>query len=155
MSINDKCHKLVEALSSFLKMDADKCHPICTFFTYTSLKKGELLFKEGSAADFAALVISGALEVKKETEFPSKFFVLSIIPPGEVVGELAVIDSGEVKRSATVLALEDSELAIIDRRSYDELRSKFPIITSEILRQILSSVCYRLKRTNKRLAAVF
>jgi CRP-like cAMP-binding protein len=155
MSMNDMCPKLIESLSRFLKMESDKCHLICTFFKYRLLKKGELLFNEGSNADFVALVISGALEVKKETEFPGKFIVLSIISVGDVVGELAVVARQDAKRSATVTALEDTELALIDRRSYDDFCSRFPVASAKLLKQILYSVCYRLKGANKRLAAIF
>ena len=149
------CMKIQDALSGFLKVDTKKCGFLCSFFTYKRLEKGELLFKEGDQANFAALVISGALEVKKETEFPGRFFVLSIIPQGHVAGEFALLNRGGLMRSATVTAHENSELAIINKTSYDEFCMRFPIISSVFLRQILFDVCNRLKRTNKRLSMIF
>src|ERR1041384_6010514 len=50
------------------------------------LAPGELLLKEGDAADFAALVLTGKIEVFVERN--GKDFVLTEATPGSILGEV-------------------------------------------------------------------
>lgn len=70
-----------------------------------TLDKGELLFRQGGPADAAYLLTQGALQVA--TRIPGdELSAISMVLPGEVVGEFALLD--ERPRSASVRALEPS-----------------------------------------------
>ena len=75
------------------------------------VRKGDVVFMEGEAGDAAFLVESGSLEVAVAQEGGS--VRLAVIGPGEIVGEMAIID--KQPRTATVTALEDSRLLAITR----------------------------------------
>ncbi|TXM70881.1 EAL domain-containing protein [Methylobacterium sp. WL120] len=70
---------------------------------------GTLLFAAGQPGDAAYLIVSGRLEVFLER--PDGDLVLAQRGPGEIVGEMAILDKRP--RSASVRALEDSALVAI------------------------------------------
>lgn len=75
------------------------------------LSKGEVLFQQGDLGDQAYLIEQGKLRItaiRKGVEL-----TLNEIGLGEMVGELALIDGGP--RTATVVALEDTELKAITK----------------------------------------
>ena len=76
---------------------------------------GEVIFKEGNSGDWLYVVLSGTVEVSKAVD--GTRFVLSILKPGEVFGELALI--GAVKRTATARAIGRTTVGIIDRSFLD------------------------------------
>lgn len=81
-----------------------------------TVREGYNLMKEGDMALEAAVVIEGQLEVRHGDE------VVATLGPGEVVGELALLDRG--RRNADVVAVVDSELLVMNssefRRSMDD-----------------------------------
>lgn len=76
-----------------------------------NFKKGDVIIREHDSGDEAYYVIKGSVEVRKE--FNGKEIFLRSFSTGEIFGEMAVID--ESPRSASVIALEDTEVRIIHR----------------------------------------
>ena len=69
-----------------------------------SVAAGDILVKEGDAADFAVLVLSGKLDVFIERD--GREFVLTEALPGTVLGELALLCG--IPRSASARASEET-----------------------------------------------
>jgi CRP/FNR family transcriptional regulator, cyclic AMP receptor protein len=76
-------------------------------------------------------VVSGKLKATA-TNAAGDQVVFSIIGPGEVFGEIALLD-GEA-RSATVTAVEDSELLAIKREAFQELVLRVPTLALSLTR---------------------
>jgi CRP-like cAMP-binding protein len=68
------------------------------------LKAGEMVLKEGDAADFAVLLLNGKIEVFIERE--GKELSLTDAEPGDILGELALLCG--IPRSASARAKQDS-----------------------------------------------
>jgi putative two-component system response regulator len=83
---------------------------------------GETVFEEGSPGDCVHLVRSGALEVRR-TEGVERY-VLARLVPGHAFGELAVLD--RTPRTATVVAVEDSETVRIAAEDLDGVLARHP-----------------------------
>lgn len=79
---------------------------------YEQLEAGQTLFQTGDPGDSLFVVHSGEIELYIKDTAGQKI-VLTTARPGEMFGELALLDSGP--RSATALALMDSGLLILDR----------------------------------------
>jgi EAL domain-containing protein (putative c-di-GMP-specific phosphodiesterase class I) len=91
------------------------------------LARGEVLFREGEDPGTAFLIESGEIEVR--TRQRGRDVILSVLGPGELVGEMAVIDDSP--RTATARALDDCVLFPIDRHQIAErLAATDPIIRS-------------------------
>ena len=70
----------------------------------TELDAGDMLLKEGETAEFAVLILKGAIEVFIERE--GKQLALTEATAGDILGELALLCG--IPRSASARAREDS-----------------------------------------------
>ena len=71
------------------------------------LKKGQVLFKEGSYSDAAFIIESGKVEISVKNG-EGKKTVIGVLKDNDIVGEMGLIDGNP--RSATVTALSDVKI---------------------------------------------
>ena len=76
------------------------------------LNAGETLFNAGEPGDSLFIVRSGSIELYIKDTAGQKI-VLTIAEEGNLFGELSLLDSGP--RTATAIALSDTELLVLDR----------------------------------------
>ena len=94
------------------------------------LSGGATLFNAGEPGDSLFIVRSGEIELYNKDTAGQKI-VLSIVSSGEVFGELALLDGGS--RTATAVALVDSELLELDREDLLLLFKKTPAAALQLL----------------------
>lgn len=97
------------------------------------LRAGEILFRKGAEGSQAYAVMSGRLKVTASGE-DGKEIVLRILDPGEVVGDIALLDSGP--RSATVSAIEAAELLVLQRRDFLPFLERRPKVAVKLLARL-------------------
>ena len=85
---------------------------------------GTVIIEEGAEGDCVYVVMEGEVVISLFDK------VLATALPGEIVGEMALIDS-EI-RSATVTVKTDCQLAIIDRNSFESLIWYVPDFTRHV-----------------------
>jgi CRP-like cAMP-binding protein len=95
------------------------------------LKAGEPLFLAGDAGDGCYRLERGLLKIVI-TSARGEERILATLGPGEIAGELAIIDGQP--RSASVFAVRDCELSFISRKDFEEctrqqLRAPVPLHT--------------------------
>ncbi len=100
-----------------------------------------VVFFEGNRADAFFVVLAGSVKVF-QTARDGRVKVLSTMGPGEVFGELAMLDGH--KRSASVETVGASELLVIARAEFRDLAMASP----EILWGVLEGVCAHLRQQN-------
>ena len=83
-----------------------------------SLKTGELLFREGDPGDKFYILQSGSIEILKEKAGgePER---LAVKKAGDAFGEMALLT--DAPRSATVRAIEQSNLLVVSREQFEQL----------------------------------
>jgi NTE family protein len=92
-------------------------------FDWFSLPGGCLLFRQGDKDDSLYVVLSGRLGAFLRND-EGKEVLIRQMPKGETVGEMALL-SGE-PRSATVVALRDTELVRLSKPAFDKLIDEHP-----------------------------
>ena len=97
----------------------------------------EVIFRERDKASEAFIIESGRVEIS--TDVGSERKVLAILGPGEMFGEMAALDGTE--RSATAVALQDTELTLI---VHEQLRSRVEA-AEPILRLLLRVILNRFR----------
>lgn len=110
-----------------------------------------LLFREGDAEhnDFMALVLEGHLRVEGRTAAPSGELTISVIGPGQIIGEMGVIDEGP--RSASCVALTDVKLAVLSRAELMRLIEQHPAAGACLALTLARSLAARVREGNRRL----
>jgi CRP-like cAMP-binding protein len=97
-----------------------------------TLAAGTTLIEEGEEGDALFVILEGAASVRrKDTE-------VATVGPGAWFGELALLD-GE-PRSATVVALEPTTVAVLGVRLFRTLLREFPEMTSQVLAGLASDL---------------
>ena len=94
------------------------------------LAAGETLFKAGEPGDSLFIVRAGEVELFIKDTTGQKI-VLTIAGPNEIFGELALLDRGA--RTATAIALADSELLELDREDLLLLFQRTPAAALRLL----------------------
>lgn len=106
-------------------------------------RKGEFLFRENENSRDVYIVNSGRVRVfKMEGGIEIE---LDTIGPGGVIGEIAAVDGGD--RSASVLAVEDTNAFVITPEEFAGITGKIP----EWLHKISSILAHRLREADARI----
>ncbi len=102
-----------------------------------TFRPGEVIFSEGEIGSEAYIIEEGAVEISKSDG--SAELILSVLNPGEVIGEMALIDSSP--RMATARAARKTTLIIIPKAVFAKILGK----TDAVVRVILSALLGRLR----------
>jgi CRP/FNR family cyclic AMP-dependent transcriptional regulator len=87
---------------------------------------GAVIFKEGIEGNHMYVVMEGEVFISLHDK------ALATVLPGEIVGEMSLINS-EI-RSATVTAKTDCQLALIDQSSFESLIQHVPEFTQHVMK---------------------
>ncbi len=119
---------LFEGLSDQeLQQLVDNANPV-------SLRTGETLMKQGEPGDSAFVVIDGGFEIQKQSG-PS-VIKIDVRQPGEIIGEMALLSNAP--RSATVVAVCDSQTLQISQDAFENLLSTSPSATMAVLHWVMA-----------------
>jgi signal transduction histidine kinase len=99
-----------------------------------SLRTGETLMKQGEPGHSAYVVLNGGFEIQKQSG-PS-VIKIDVRKPGEIIGEMALLSNAP--RSATVVALCDSEALCISQDVFENLLSTSPSATMAVLHWVIA-----------------
>ena len=99
-----------------------------------SLREGEVLMTQGEPGDTAYVVIEGGFEIQKQSG-PS-VIKIDVRKPGEIIGEMALLSNAP--RSATVVAVCDSETLCISQEAFENLLSTSPSATMAVLHWVMT-----------------
>jgi CRP/FNR family cyclic AMP-dependent transcriptional regulator len=101
-------------------------------------KEGEVLFSAGEAGATMYVVRSGAVGIEVAG------IVMERVGPGEIVGEMALIDDSP--RSASAVALTDCEVVPVDQKRFLFLVQQTPYFALDVMR----IMARRLRAMNQR-----
>jgi CRP/FNR family transcriptional regulator, cyclic AMP receptor protein len=137
----------------FYMFDDEDIDKIAPFFELRDYPAGSIIFKEGDPGNFIAFVLSGKLEVKKQTEFKGNQLIIALLTKGAMVGELSMFDKRQ--RSATVGAVEDTSLIVFRSESMEALMQQHPYTGIKILKGLIRILSLRLRKATERLTDIF
>jgi CRP-like cAMP-binding protein len=104
-------------------------------------RRGEVLFHEGDLGDSVHLLATGRVAVRTTTP-DGDSVTYAVAGAGEAFGELALLSSDH-RRTATVVALEDSETLALRREQFERIRARHPGV-DRMLVEILAARVRRL-----------
>lgn len=102
---------LLASTEFFAGARADVLAAIAAAGNERSLVRGDVLFREGDPADMLFVVTRGRLAIVMVNEFDRRETVVSLMEPGDLFGEMAMLDDGP--RSAMARSLEPSAVLCI------------------------------------------
>lgn len=102
--------KLLAGLPMFQGLGEAELRRVDALVCPVQLRAGHVLTRQGSHGREAFLVVSGAADVEINGRTVAR------VGPGEVIGELALL--GARRRTATVTALTQMEVLVMDREQF-------------------------------------
>ncbi len=151
--IKDALFGLKDKMQIFQLFNDEELESFIPYISIAHYAAGAVIFEEGEGDGFIGFVISGKLQVKKQTEFKNREIVLAVLKRGSFAGELSMVEGQ--KRTATIKAIEDSSLIVLTREALDRFIEKNPEPGIKILRGIIDTMAVRQRLTSERLLSFF
>jgi CRP-like cAMP-binding protein len=121
----------------FSGLDAASLESVGRGMRARRFRRGEVIFHQGDPGDALFIVMSGAIKIMLPSETGDEA-ILATLRPGDVFGELALLDGAP--RSATAVALEATETLILPRDQFRELLATEPAIRDALLASIAAEL---------------
>lgn len=141
--MTSEVHALLARAGIFAGMDERQIEALASMAVRKRYKARAVVLRKGDPALQIYVIASGRLKAITDGA-EGRQAALSIMGPGEVFGEVAVLD-GE-RRSATITALEPCELLIIQRNEFFHFLERNPQAAIKLL-EVLAA---RLRRLSER-----
>ena len=131
----------------FADLDPDALDQLCRYAKHTTVKRGATIAAKGDPGNNLFAVISGTVKISSSSP-DGRNAILNLIGPGEIFGEIAVLDGAP--RSADATANTSCELYIIDRRDF------LPFVKSQpaLAMKFIELLCARVRWTSEQVEQV-
>ncbi|MBX9650178.1 MAG: Crp/Fnr family transcriptional regulator [Xanthobacteraceae bacterium] len=131
----------------FADLEPEAFDQLCRYAKHSTLKRGATLFSKGDQGISLYAVISGSVKISISSP-DGRNAILNIIGPGEIFGEIALLDGGA--RSTDATANTNCELFTIDKREF------IPFVRSQptLAMKFIELLCTRLRRTSDQVEQV-
>lgn len=135
---------LLRIVPIFTELDDKVLKKIVEIGLERKYTKNSIVFLEEEIGAILFIIISGKVKIVR-TDDDGKEVILSILGTGDFFGEMALLDG--LPRSATVVALDKTELFIIHRREFLELMETSPQIATSLMNELTR----RLRKANEQI----
>ena len=104
-------------------------------------KKYDFIFNEGTYGDSAYMIDFGKVGILSQTNQNHKSKLIATLKKDDIFGEMGLIDNKV--RTATAIALEETQVSVISKKTFDYLLKHDPLA----LRPLLKVLSHRLRNT--------
>ena len=122
---------VLDKISLFSELSASDLEAVTKLAVTRNFPKNTLILCEGDQSDSLYVILSGKVKVFLSDE-EGKEVTLNVQGEDEYFGELALLDNAP--RSASVVTLEKTRLAVISKSSFEECMEKNPGISLKVSR---------------------
>ncbi len=131
----------------FCDLEPEALDQLCRYAKHVTFKRGALIASKGDPGNNLFAVISGTVKISISSP-DGRNAILNLIGPGEIFGEIAVLDGAP--RSADATANTNCEIFIIDRRDF------LPFVRSQpaLAMKFIELLCARLRWTSDQVEQV-
>lgn len=117
----------------FTDLSQETIDKIATLGKKKTYDKDSVILMEEEAGTALFVIIKGKVKVSR-TSTDGREVILSILGESDFFGEMAILDG--LNRSASVIAIEDSELFIIQRNEFIDLLKNHPEVSISLLQEL-------------------
>jgi CRP/FNR family transcriptional regulator, cyclic AMP receptor protein len=137
--------ELLKSVALFSDLEGEELERFSHVAVPRSFPAGTRVFHEGDDSDACYIVKEGSFRVTREHS-DGRAITLATLGPGEIFGELAMLDGD--KRSASAEALTEGELLALPANDVRALLARHP----EISLKLVAGLVRRLRAANVRLS---
>lgn len=151
MSIQREALRAFREIPLLSSLSDDELYEIVRICTMRAYDPGEFVFRQGDEGRSLMIVASGRIEIVLEGDRAAD--AVARLGPGDVLGELSLIDAGP--RSATAIATSETTVYELTGEAFETLRQQQHPAAYKIVRTLARVACARLRGVNERIEAYF
>ncbi len=143
----DSSFGALSAFPIFAAMQPDSIAALGAAVTRRSWAAGAMIFQRGDAGDHLLAIRRGRVRLSLSSP-QGREVVLRALGPGEVLGEMALIDG--LARSADAYALQDTDCLVLSRTGFHAVAQRHPDVPMAMAQHL----CSMLRSTNYQLESI-
>jgi CRP/FNR family cyclic AMP-dependent transcriptional regulator len=133
---------IIAEVPMFSLLDTNECATLAQLVDTQHFAKGQMIFEAGDAGGSLYIVHSGHVQVYTES-LQGERIVLDENEPGDVFGEISLLDGGP--RNASAIAAQDTDVLVFDRDGVFDLVKEHPHAALDLL----TAVGHRMRHTDE------
>ena len=143
--------ELLRAPTALMQLSETEALTVVGFMRPRRFKAGTTIIRQGEADNtgFMVLVLGGEITVERLQASRTEPVTLSVLGPGSLIGEMALVD-GEA-RSASCTASTDVTCAILTREALETLIAEQPATAAKLMTAIAGRLAERLRESGQKL----
>ena len=138
---------ILRTCSLFQELDENDCRKLAERAVRQSVSAGEMLFEVGDPGTSMMAVLDGLVRISLPSA-TGKEIILADLGPGEIFGEIALLDGRS--RTASAVVRQPGTLLILERREVMDFLSTRPAFCMTII----ALLCARLRTSDERMADI-
>ncbi|HBR16208.1 MAG: hypothetical protein A3G39_00550 [Deltaproteobacteria bacterium RIFCSPLOWO2_12_FULL_43_16] len=139
--------KTLREMAFFSDLSEDELNAISKIVNKKNYKIGEAVFKENEDGTSMYIIRKGEVKACKAAP-DGELMTLTLMKDGEIFGEMSFLD--ERPRSATIIAISNTEAYWIDKHDFEKLVDTHPRMVYKILKNIIFTIHSIVRGMNTR-----
>jgi hypothetical protein len=150
---SSKGTKLLQALWSkdkfMSQLDNDAIARMERFFVFNSVAANRDIIRQEEYGNFMVVLLSGRVAIDRLQPWGERMRLAEAVP-GEILGEMSLLDSG--MRFSVCTTLSPCEIAILDAQAMDDMLTADPTLAANLIALLARKLSLRLRVVSARLS---
>ena len=139
--------KTLRDMTFFGDLTEDELKALSPIVGKKNFKVGDVIFRENEEGPFLYVIKKGEVKVCKTTP-EGESLTLTLMKDGDIFGEMSFLDGRP--RSATIVAISDLEIFVMERKDFEGLVDKEPWVVYKLMRNIVYTIHAIVRGMNTR-----
>ena len=122
---------ILKGINLFESLEADDLLAVSSHLVQRRFPKNSVIINEGDTTNSLYIILSGKVKAFLNDE-SGKEVILNVVNEGEYFGEVSLFDNGS--RSASIMTLEDSQFAVLEKSAFLKCISTQPELALTIIK---------------------
>ena len=144
--------KLLQSLWSKDKfmhhLDNEAIAQMEAYFDFATVSSNRDIIRQDEYGNFMVVLLSGSIAVDRMQPWGARLRLAEAVP-GEILGEMSLLDSGN--RFSACTTLTECEVAVIGAQALDEMLSADPMLAANLIALLARKLSLRLRVVSARL----
>ncbi|WP_210542610.1 cyclic nucleotide-binding domain-containing protein [Rhodoferax sp. PAMC 29310] len=129
-------------------LDSEAIARMEAYIDFATVPSNRDIIRQDEYGNFMVVVLSGSIAVDRMQPWGARLRLAEAIP-GELLGEMSLLDSGN--RFSACTALTECEVAVISAQALDEMLSDDPLLAANLIALLARKLSLRLRVVSARL----
>ncbi|HLE08375.1 MAG TPA: cyclic nucleotide-binding domain-containing protein [Thermodesulfobacteriota bacterium] len=139
--------KTLTGIPFFADLNDRELEEVAKILKKKTYKPGDVIFTETRDGESLYILRKGEVKACK-TAPDGQLFTLTVMKDGDIFGEMSFLDGRP--RSATVVAITDIEIFLMERKDFEGLVEKEPWVVYKLMRNIVYTIHAIVRGMNTR-----